>query len=102
MKHWAEVSEGTVSRVTVSNDESVDGVWLEENVGGQWVEVVDGTIVGPGFLYVDGGFREPSPFPSWVWDDVLQEWVAPIPMPTDGAGEYFWHEATGQWVLIPA
>jgi hypothetical protein len=43
------------------------------------------------------------PFASWVWDEVAQEWVAPIPRPADailngGNVAYRWDEDTTNWV----
>lgn len=39
-----------------------------------------------------------KPYPSWVWDEATQSWVAPVPYPTDGK-EYYWDETTESWVL---
>lgn len=58
---WAEIVGGVVTRITVSVDETTGADWLAENVGGEWVEVPDGTVAGPGFSYVDGEFVAPEP-----------------------------------------
>jgi len=40
-----------------------------------------------------------SPFDSWIWDDELYTWVAPIPKP-DEENDYIWDEELGNWVLV--
>lgn len=49
-------------------------------------------------------FIWPSPFPSWVFSDEINEWQAPIPYPTveEGSDEqYIWDENTTSWLLLP-
>lgn len=41
-------------------------------------------------------FLNPSPYPSWVWDDGLNTWVAPISYPTNNKN-YVWDENTISW-----
>jgi len=41
-----------------------------------------------------------KPAPSWIWSDAEKDWVAPIPMPTDGI--YRWRESLGKWEKSPA
>jgi hypothetical protein len=41
----------------------------------------------------------PSPYPSWLWDAEKNEWVIPLPMPTDPPPDkWVWDEETVQWV----
>ena len=57
---------------------------------------------GVGFTFdpdkgTDGAFIPPKPdYPSWVLDEGTCLWVAPVPMPEDGA--YVWDEEAGDWV----
>jgi len=56
---------------------------------------------GIGFTFdgskgTDGAFIPPKPFESWVLDEDTCLWVAPMPMPEDGA--YSWDEEAGEWV----
>lgn len=54
---------------------------------------------GIGWLYdEEHGYRIPSPYPSWVWQN--DQWEPPVPMPTD-EGRYEWNEETQGWDLIP-
>ena len=37
---------------------------------------------------------------SWVWNNELTSWVAPVAAPTDGF-PYIWDEAVVNWVPYP-
>ena len=54
---------------------------------------------GIGYSYDEtrDAFIPPQPYPSWVLDEATCWWVAPVPMPTDGA-MYTWDEQAGDWV----
>ena len=56
---------------------------------------------GIGFTYDEqrDAFIPPKPFESWVLDGGTCLWVAPIPMPEDGA-TYTWDEQAGDWVEV--
>ena len=56
---------------------------------------------GIGFTYDEerDAFGPPRPFESWVLDEQTCLWVAPIPMPEDGA-VYTWDEQAGDWVEV--
>ena len=42
--------------------------------------------------------RPPSPFPSWVWNEEIYAWKAPVtkPISMDGT-KYLWNEETQSW-----
>ena len=42
-------------------------------------------------------FIPPQPFPSWLFDVAILNWVAPVPYPDDG-NMYIWDENTLSWV----
>lgn len=44
----------------------------------------------------------PCEFPSWIWNEELKRWEAPIPYPdTENWTKMFgWDETTQTWVLI--
>jgi hypothetical protein len=44
----------------------------------------------------EDGYRPPSPFPSWVYNNDAGVWEAPEPMPTEG-GPFQWNEETQTW-----
>lgn len=58
---------------------------------------------GPAYIggdMLDGRFRIPSPYASWVWDNASASWVAPVAYPEGGNG-YTWDEESVSWVEIP-
>jgi len=42
--------------------------------------------------------RGPKPYPSWIYNETIQQWEAPISMPDDGQN-YVWDESTLSWIL---
>jgi hypothetical protein len=58
---------------------------------------------GVGFSYDEtrDAFIPPQPYASWVLDEDTCLWVAPVPMPTDGA-MYTWDEQAGDWIVAEA
>jgi hypothetical protein len=58
---------------------------------------------GVGFSYDEtrDAFIPPQPYASWVLDEDTCLWVAPVPMPTDGA-TYTWDEQAGDWIVAEA
>jgi hypothetical protein len=38
-----------------------------------------------------------KPYPSWVWDNTLNAWTAPNPLP-DNVWIYLWNENDVSWV----
>jgi hypothetical protein len=126
MAHWAQIDENnTVIRVTVGNDNDPDEghAWLVENLGGTWLKCSYNTRAGiyydpttnepsddqtkayrwffpaKGYTYDEAldAFIPPKPFESWVLENYV--WVAPIPMPEDGA-VYRWDEEAGDWIEV--
>lgn len=41
----------------------------------------------------------PKPYDSWIWDDNIKEWVAPIAKP-DTENTYIWDEELTNWILV--
>jgi hypothetical protein len=60
-----------------------------------------GNYAGIGYTYDEtlDAFIPPKPFESWVLDESIYNWVAPIPYPKDG-GSYEWDETAGAWVEV--
>ena len=107
MAHWAEIDENNVVlRVTVgdNNDPDEGYQWLMDNLGGRWIQTSYNNnfrkqYAGIGFTYdeINDVFISPSPYPSWVLN-TLFDWVAPIPMPTEG--NWMWDESNTSWKEI--
>jgi hypothetical protein len=116
MAHFAEIDpNNVVLRVVVVGNkdtsdangvekEHIGAAFLEKLLGGTWVQTsYNGNkrknYAGAGFTYdaaIDA-FVPPKPYPSWVLNNETAQWVAPMPMPTDGK-KYTWDEATQSWV----
>ena len=75
----------------------LDGVWVQCSYNG----TIRRSYPGRGFTYDEerDAFIPPKPFESWVLDEDTCLWVAPIPMPQDGA-IYTWDEQAGDWVEV--
>jgi hypothetical protein len=109
VSHWAEIDENSiVIRITVGdNNEPDEGyAWLIDNLGGTWIKTsFNGTIrknfAGIGFIYdpILDAFYTTQPYPSWILNEDICQWEAPIPYPADG-NPYRWDEATLSWVEI--
>lgn len=56
---------------------------------------------GIGFTYSPtlDAFIPPQPYPSWLLDEDICFWYAPVPMPNDGR-DYRWDESIQNWVPI--
>ena len=53
--------------------------------------------VGYKFDQALDAFIPPQPYPSWLLDQELCYWYAPVQMPSDGK-EYQWNESVQNWV----
>jgi hypothetical protein len=113
MAHFAEVVDGTVTRVIVADTKG----WCEDNLGGTWVQTsyntqgnvhtLGGTplhknYAGIGYSWDGTGFAAPQPFASWTLDTDSYLWQAPTPMPVEDGKRYAWDEATTSWVEVEA
>lgn len=115
--HFAELdANNVVLRVVVvdtRDNSTADGVekerigqaFCERLFGGRWVQTsYNGKIrkryAGVGYTYNEtlDAFIAPKPYPSWTLDNTTADWVAPVPMPTDGQ-IYSWDEDTKTWVV---
>jgi len=114
MAHFAKVQDGKVSQVIVAEPEFFNtfvdtspGEWIQTSYnthGGQHTQ--GGTplrknYAGVGFTYdrVRDAFIPPQPYPSWVLDEDICLWNAPIAYPEDDK-VYSWDEATTNWVEV--
>jgi hypothetical protein len=61
-----------------------------------------GNYAGIGYIYdlIRDAFIPPSPFASWIIDDLTCQWKAPINKPTE-EGDYVWSELQIQWIIRP-
>lgn len=88
--YYALIENGIVTNVIVAEKSFVD------KLNGNWKE--SGKLAGIGYSYdvINDKFISPQPFPSWILES--DNWVSPVPYPTDG--KYFWDENLTGWVLV--
>ncbi len=59
---------------------------------------------GPAYIggeYINGKFRTPKPYDSWIWNENNYMWESSIPYPQDDK-VYTWNEELLSWIeLIP-
>ena len=119
MAHFAKIGLDNlvIDVLVVANRETMDssgiehetiGVEFLKNLTGHeaWVQTsYNGNIrkryAGIGYTYNSSldAFVPPKPFPSWTLDNATADWVAPVPMPTDGK-KYVWNENTQSWDVV--
>jgi hypothetical protein len=115
MAHFAEIDENSyVKRVlVVNNNELLDENGIEQPqkgidflvnlFSGRWVQTSYNSTfrkcyAGIGFFYdeAEDVFIPKKPFPSWIFDEIVWKWYAPVPEPTEGY--YDWNEEIQNWV----
>lgn len=114
MAHFAKLDENNVvidvnvvaNDALDSNNEELSGIaFLTEWSGGytNWKQTsYNGTFrknyAGIGYTYdpIRDAFIPPKPFPSWILNESICLWEAPISYPTDGKF-YNWNEESQTW-----
>jgi hypothetical protein len=111
MAHFAEIDENNlVLRVLVTDNNDPNGdeghQWLVNTFGGAWVKTsynatIRKNFAGIGYKYDEDldAFIPPKPFPSWLLDESICQWKAPIDYPNDGQ-VYVWNEENTEWQVI--
>lgn len=89
MKHMAQLNGNIVTNVIVAYDHEIETATL--------VTCTPDNPARIGGDYVDGYFYKPQPFPSWTRHE--GKWIAPVPMPDDGAN-YGWDEDAQTWYPV--
>ena len=114
MAQFAEIVNGIVTRVIVvsdadtSKDGKEDGAigaaFCHKLLGGEWVQTslhnnIRYNYAGVNYAYdtVRDAFIPPKPYPSWVLDENVMRFFAPVPCPTEGF-PWVWDEPTLSWV----
>jgi hypothetical protein len=73
-----------------------DTYWKQTSYNGNFRK----NYAGVGFTYDSNldAFISPQPYPSWLLDAQICDWVAPVSYPNDGK-LYDWNESTLTWDL---
>jgi hypothetical protein len=124
MAHYAKVVNNIVTQVIVAEEEffksfvdSSPGEWIQTSYntrGGVHYNPETGepsadqskalrkNYAGVGFTYnkeIDA-FIPPKPYASWILNETMFVWEAPVLMPTDGK-IYTWDEENQTWLELP-
>lgn len=93
MPKFAVVEGQSVIDTIVADSKEI----AESVTGKQCIEFGVDTITEPGGLYLDGVLLPKKPYPSWVYNSEIKNWVAPVPYPEDFQ-TYSWSEELVSWV----
>jgi hypothetical protein len=114
MAHFAKLENNIVTQVIVVSNQDILNEQGQESeqkgidfctnlLGGTWKQTsYNGKIrknyAGIGYTYDEGrdAFIAPKPYNSWVLDETICQWKAPVEYPTNG-GRYLWNEETQSW-----
>lgn len=106
MSYFAQIIDGKVQQVIVSDQEHIDSLedasnWIETYPDANGKTAKGGNYAGIGYTYdsVNKVFYGPSPFPSWVLSQSNWQWVAPVSMPANDQ-MYAWDEVTLSWKVV--
>lgn len=120
MAHFAQLDENNVvlQVIVVDNKDTQTALGIEDEFVGiefckklfgentRWVQTsYNGTFrqrfaaIGGVYNQTHNCFINPRPFPSWIFDNKVLDWVPPVAMPQD-AKPYRWDEQSGSWVEL--
>jgi len=117
MAHFAKLNENNIVTqvVVVANELLLDNDNVEQEQKGidflnatfgnaTWVQTsynnsIRNIYASEGYSYdpIKNKFFEPSPFPSWIFNNNTEKWEAPVTKPE---GSYFWDEEKQEWEYI--
>jgi len=97
---FAVVKSGLVSNIVEADSVEVVKLFIEDSD-----EIVSCTeergVCYIGGMYVDGMFRKVQPYASWIYDEQIQDWIPPVPFPSDSSELVIWDEDSLSWVAAP-
>lgn len=109
MGHWAKIENDIVTNVIVAEEDfiqTLDGEWIQTSYNTHLGKHPNGTplrknFAGIGYEYnrVLDAFIPMKPFESWVLDEDLGVYKAPIEKPNDDK-VYHWNESELNWIEI--
>ena len=123
MAHFAKVNQGKVIQVIVAEPEFFEtfvdtspGDWIQtsyntrlgvhyepdsDTPSADQSKALRGNFAGVGFIYdrENDVFYPPQPFKSWVLNETMWIWEAPVPLPANAdTVRYNWDEDSLSWV----
>tara|TARA_Y100000310_G_scaffold262226_1_gene271845 strand:- start:1491 stop:1799 length:309 start_codon:yes stop_codon:yes gene_type:complete len=98
MSHFAEIKDGVVQRVIVSEQDFINTGLIGDSF--DWVQTSYNNnfrkqYAGKGYTYDKDNdvFVMNQPYPSWTLD-INHDWNPPTPKPD---GDFIWNESTQAW-----
>jgi hypothetical protein len=79
-----------------------ESIELAESITGLTaVEYTDTNPAGIDWTYnsTTKKFKSPKPYVSWIYNEEIEQWVAPIEYPTDNKS-YIWDEQSISWIEV--
>jgi hypothetical protein len=95
MKTFAVIKDGLVDNKIICESKEL----AESLTGLLCVEIENSLVCEIDSLYVDGNFIGNAPYPSWTYNNELEEWVPPVAKPED-ENHYTWSEEDLNWEII--
>lgn len=104
MTHFAQIDKNNkVIRVIVAEQDFIDSgllgdpsTWIQTSYNATIREKFAG--VGDEYDPINDRFRPSKPYESWIWNEKLKRWEAPVNEPLDKQ-LYTWDEKTQSWVV---
>lgn len=113
MAHFAKIENNVVTNVVVvDNEHELSGQEFLNSLGlsGTWIQTSYSAAFRKKFASIADVYNEdsdrfepPRPFPSWVWNEGLYLYEAPVAYPeleADSNLRYAWDEDTLSWLPI--
>lgn len=108
MKYFAQINSDNLVLNILSVADNKNEDWLESRFGHSWVLFSDGEMgnlttnnaakIGWFYQAEKASFVPPKPYESWIYNEDLEVWEAPVSYPIDG-NLYQWNEELKQWDL---
>jgi len=100
-KNYALIKNNNVTNIVVFDDlsEELFLVFLNEYQLDDIVIANEKTEIGG--IYDGVKFWPTKPYPSWIKNEELTKWEAPIAMPENKPNKYVWNESLMVWELAP-
>jgi hypothetical protein len=97
-KNYAFVVDNKVTNIVVFDDPSQEllDTFIQQNNLDYLIEADSKAAIGG--VYDGTQFIPVSPYPSWIWDNTVKQWVAPVSKPSEGVWE--WSEETLNWLDV--
>lgn len=108
MSHFAEIDENNIVLRVLVGDNNLPNEghdWFVENLGGIWIQTSYNANFRKRFAQIGDTYNQDKdafipekPFQSWLFNEQIWNWEAPLPMPTSGTWD--WDESLVNWVEV--